>query len=261
MIVSHPIDDRTGALHARLQETYERVARNPYGRYDFHRGPYYARRYLGYEGADLDALPAVALDRFTGVGNPFAVAEIRPGETVLDLGCGSGTDLLIAARRTGARGRVIGVHTSPSMRRCATMAARAAGLAERVEVREGRCEALPVEDASADVVIANGVMSFATDRPTAFREIHRVLKSGGRLYLAELVLDRRAALDGRGAADLWAACIAGAMVEEELPELAARVGLRGGKLVGCYDCLRGTPATDRMPERLKVHGVTFTAVR
>ena len=261
MTISHPIDDRFGALHAQVQETYERVARNPYGRYDFHRGPYYARRYLGYEGADLDALPTVAIDRFAGVGNPFAAGEIRPGETVLDLGCGSGTDLLIAARRVGTQGRVIGVDASPTMRRCAAMAARAAGLAERVEVREGHCEALPMEGESVDVVIANGVMSFATDRLAVFREIHRVLKPGGRLYLAELVIDRRSSFDYRVAKDLWSACIAGAMVEEELPELAARAGLGGGKLVGCYDCFRDAPATERMPEKLKVHGVTFAAVK
>lgn len=157
MTVSHPIDDRFGALHAQVQETYERVARNPYSRYDFHRGPYYARRYLGYQGADLDPLPPVAIDRFTGVANPFAAGEIGPGETVLDLVCGSGTDLLIAARRVGDQGAVIGVDASPTMRRCATMAARAAGLAERVKVREGRCEALPLEDESVEVVIANGV--------------------------------------------------------------------------------------------------------
>ena len=261
MTVSRPIADRIGALQAQFQETYELVARNPYSRYDFHRGPYYARRYLGYKGADLDSLPTVAIDRFTGVGNPLALGEIQPGETVLDLGCGSGTDLLIAARRVGAHGKVIGVDASPSMRRCAAMAARAAGLAERVEVREGRCEALPMEDESADVVIANGVLSFVADRLAVFREIHRVLRAGGRLYLAELVLDRRPAFGGRGTADLWAGCIAGAMVEEELPELAARAGLGGGKLVGCYDCLRDAPATDRMPERLKLHGVTFVAVK
>lgn len=261
MNAPYPIDEPNHTLQTRVQETYERVARNPYGRYYFHRGPYYARYYLGYEGADLQTLPKVAADRFTGVGNPFAAGDIRPGETVLDLGCGAGTDLLIAARRVGPSGRVIGVDASPTMRRCAEMAARAAGLAERVEIREGQCEALPVADASVDLVIANGVLSFAAERAQVFAETRRVLKPGGRLHLAELVLARPLAFDAEGGADQWAACLADVMLEEELPELAARAGLRQGKLVGCYDCLRNTPAMDDLPGGVKVHGVTFFATR
>ena len=244
----------------RVQEARERVARNPYGRFGFHRGPYYARRYLGYEGADLDPLPKVAVDRFIGVGNPFAVGPLDPGETVLNLACGAGSDALIAARRVGAAGRVIGVESSQSMRTCARIAVKASGLAARVEIRDGHSEALPVPDGSIDLVIANGALRLAAERTRVFEEIRRVLRPGGRLYLAELVVDRPPAFDPDAVADLWSAFVGGALLEEELLHLAARAGLKGC-LLGCYDCLRDAEWAEHFAGRLRLHAVTFSAVK
>jgi len=255
------VDHGTNAVLARVQATYERVARNPYRQYHFHRGAYYARYYLGYPGAELAAVPQVALDRFAGVGNPLAAGELHAGETVLDLGCGAGTDLLIAARRVGATGRVIGVDSSPTMCRCAQIAARAAGLAERVEIREGRFEALPVEDESVDVIVANGALSLSHDKTEVLEEVRRVLRPAGRLYIADLVVVPDPVFDPAEVAGVWSACISGAMVEEEPLELAARVGLREGRLVGGYDCFRNAPGADRIAQGSKVHSVTLCAVK
>ncbi len=157
------------------------MACNPYTRHPIHRGPYYARNYMGYAPADVAALPQVAADRFVGVGNPFSV----------------------------------------------------------------------------DVVISNGALSLAADKV----QVLRVLKSGGRRYLAEVVLAREPPLEARHIEGLWAACIDGAMVEEQLPELAARVGLRHSRWVGCYDCFRNAPVADNVPGHLKAHGVTFMAIK
>ena len=208
----------------RVQEARERVARNPYGRFGFHRGPYYARRYLGYEGADLDPLPKVAVDRFIGVGDPFAVGPLDPGETVLNLACGAGSDALIAARRVGAAGRVwSGSSPSQSMRTCARIAVKASGLAARVEIRDGHSEALPVPDGSIDLVIANGALRLAAERT----------RCGSRRFGACSALvvdstwqswwsDRLPAFDPDAVADLWSAFVGGALLEEELLDLAAR---------------------------------------
>ncbi len=249
------------ALRARVQETHERVARNPYGQFHLHRGPYYARHYLGYDGADLQGLPQVALDRFIGVGNPFSVGEINPGERILSLGCGAGTDALIAARRVGPQGRVVGLDESPAMRTCARMAIRASGLADWVEIRDGRPDALPLADESVDLVIANGVLYLAADRGPAFSEIQRVLRPGGRLYLADLVVDRAPAFSPSAVADLWSAVLAGVLLEDELSELAVRAGLRQGRLVSCYDCLRNTPLGARLPAHLRFHAATLSCVK
>lgn len=256
-----PIDFDAEYLRQKVRETYHRVARNPYATYHFHRGPAYARDYLGYDPTELAALPPLVVDRFAGVGNPFAAGDIQPGETILDHACGAGTDLLIAARRTGPDGRAIGVDVTPMMRECAELGAQITRLAGRVEIREGLFEDLPVADASIDVVISNGVVNLAPDKTQVFREIYRVLKPGGRLYLADVVVARELTLEARANPDLWAACVAGALVESELPEVAAAAGLRNGRVVAAYDCFRDTSAAEKVAKDLKVHGVTFFACK
>lgn len=248
-------------FRARGLDTFEAIARNPYRAFSFHRGPYYARQYLGYPEADLASLPPVALDRFTGVGNPFAAGDLYPGETVLNLGCGAGTDLLIAARRVGPEGRVTGLDGSSTMLACARMAVRAAGLTARIELRNGDLQHLPVDDGSVDLVIANGVLGTTEERLLGLREMQRVLKPGGRAYVADLVAERRVAFNRSGIQDLWTSFLQGNPTAEELTELAARAGLRQVRLVACYDCLRNAPLAGSGLRRPRIHGVTLFAVK
>jgi arsenite methyltransferase len=247
-------------LRTQVQATYERVARAPHGEFHFHRGAAYAHEYLGYDRAELAALPEECTARFAGVGNPLR-GYIVPGETVLDHACGAGTDLLIAARRAGPTGRAIGVDMTPAMRECAQAAARKAGLADRVEIRAGYMEELPVEDASVDVVISNGVVNLSPDKPRVFAEIRRVLRPNGRLYLADVVVARELTLEARTNPDLWAACIAGALVRDELAELAQAAGLSDCHITEEFECFRDTSAAEKVAEDLRIRAVNFFARR
>jgi len=192
-------------LRQLVRAEYDRVAREPHGNFHFHRGPQYAARMLGYDAEELATLPEEATASFAGVGNPHRIGPIQAGETVLDIGCGTGTDLLLAAKRTGSTGRVIGVDMTPSMIERAKRAAIKAAVWEIVEIRRGTAEELPVESASIDVVISNGVLNLSSDKIRAFDEIYRVLKPAGRLYLADVVVQRELSLAARSDVDLWAA--------------------------------------------------------
>jgi ubiquinone/menaquinone biosynthesis C-methylase UbiE len=160
---------------------------------------------LGYDAQELAMLPQESTAAFAGVGNPHRIGPIEPGETVLDIGCGAGMDLLLAARRSGPSGRAIGVDMTPAMIERAKRSAVKAGLWETVEIRRGVAEELPVESESIDVVISNGVLNLSPDKHSAFGEIYRVLKPGGRLYLADVVVQRELSLAARSDVDLWAA--------------------------------------------------------
>src|SRR5919198_4770074 len=155
MAVTCPIDFDVANLRAGVQTMYSRVAASPNGEFHFHRGPHYAAAMLGYDPSELAALPLDVTSSFAGVGNPYAIGRIPEGATVVDVGCGAGTDLLLAGRRIGPRGRAIGVDMTESMRRRAVAGAAACGL-RNVEVREGDATRLPFGDRSIDVVISNG---------------------------------------------------------------------------------------------------------
>ena len=132
---------------------------------------------------------------------------------------------------------------------------------DRVDIREGVYEALPVESGSVDVVLSNGVVNLAPDKRAVFREIARVLRPGGRLLLADVVVRRELTLAARNDPDLWAACIAGALPEPELFELAADAGLEGGRIVERYDAFAGTSAEQKVSHDLHVQGVAFVAIK
>ena len=259
MAATCPIGFDTERLRAQVRATYDRVAREPEGDFHFHRGPEYAARYLNYDRRELAQIPARATARFAGVGNPHRIGLILPGEIVLDHACGAGMDLLLAAMRVGPRGRAIGVDMTPAMRKSAAIAAREAGLSGIVDIRAGVYEELPVADASVDVVISNGVVNLAPDKTRVFREIQRVLKPGGRLYLADVVVARELKMEVRTNPDLWAACIGGALPEPELFESAAAVGLRDGRITERFDCFRNTSAEAKISKDLRVHAVNFLA--
>jgi len=202
MSIACPVDLDTLRLRAEVSRMYARVAEQPDGEFHFHRGAVFAVEWLGYDAREVQALPPVTVASFAGVANPHAAAPTRPGETVLDIGSGAGTDLLIAARRVGPAGRAIGVDMTQAMIERARATARALGL-DHVEVREGDAEHLPVEDKSVDVVISNGVLNLVPDKLQAFREVARVLKPGGRLQLGDVYLDVELSAKARGDIDLW----------------------------------------------------------
>jgi SAM-dependent methyltransferase len=259
MAATCPIDFDVAHLRASVSEVYTRVAGDPTGDFHFHRGLTYAVEQLGYDRRELEALPSVATERFAGVGNPLALGRLAPGETVLDHACGAGMDALLAARRVGVAGRVIGVDMTPAMREKATLAAKLAGMSERVSIVPGLLEDLPLEDSSVDVVISNGVLNLSPDKRRALREVFRVLRPGGRLWLADVVVTRELILSVRRNVELWAACIAGALPEQELFELAAAAGLADGSIEARFDSFANTSAEDRVSPDLRPTAVNFSA--
>jgi SAM-dependent methyltransferase len=205
MAATCPIGFDVQRLQTEVKSTYDRVARDPDGEFHFHRGLEYACEVLGYDRREVGTLPQESVQRFAGVGNPHRIGPIGPGETLLDIGCGAGMDLLLAAKRVGPDGRAIGVDMTLAMCERARAAAVQAGLWQNVDVRAGGAERLPVEDECIDVVISNGVINLSPDKNRAFGEILRVLRPGGRLYLADVVVRRELSLDARSDVDLWAA--------------------------------------------------------
>jgi arsenite methyltransferase len=183
MSLSCPVDLDVLMLRREVTAMYASVAAAPNGTFHFHRGPEYAARTLGYDAEALSRLPIDVTARFAGIGNPHAIAPLLAGATVLDVGCGAGTDLLLAALRVGPKGAAIGVDMTEAMRALAADGARVCGLTN-VDVREGDAAALPVDDRSVDVVISNGVLNLVPEKERAITEMARVLKPGGRLQNA-----------------------------------------------------------------------------
>ena len=202
MAIACPIDLDTATLRCEISNIYGRVATEPAGEFHFHRGPGYAAEFLGYDADELAVLPPDCTASFAGIGNPLAIGPIHKGETVVDIGCGAGMDLLLAARRVGPDGRAIGVDMTEAMIERARSSAASAGL-NHVEIRKGDATALPVTDGSVDVVISNGVLNLVPEKELGFAEIVRVLKPGGRLHLADIALDYELSEDIRRNIDLW----------------------------------------------------------
>jgi arsenite methyltransferase len=261
MAIASPAGFDVAALRTQVLATYDRVARDPTGEFHFHRGPRYAADYLHYDADELASLPDQCTACFAGVGNPLRIGPIHPGETVLDHACGAGMDLLLAARRVGPAGHAFGVDMTPAMRDVASSAAAEAGLGAIVTIRAGLFEQLPINDESVDVVISNGVVNLAPDKSRVFAEIHRVLRPGGRLYMADVVVQRELKKEVRSNPDLWAACIAGALPEPELAEIAQAFGFRGSRVTERFDCFRDTTAQAKVAGDLHVQAVNFLAFK
>jgi arsenite methyltransferase len=199
----------TGELEDRVKAMYREVAEEPQREFHFETGRRLAER-LGYPPAALDAVPAEAIDSFAGVGYYFDLARIQPGETVVDLGSGSGMDSFLAARQAGESGRVIGIDMTDAQLTKARRLAIEHGVAN-VEFVHARIEQLPLAAASADVVISNGVINLSADKATVFTEAARVLRPGGRLAIADIVTPTQLPEGVTCDASLWAACIGGAI--------------------------------------------------
>ena len=211
-------------LRGKVQAMYRRVAREPGGEFHFEMGRPLAER-LGYAPADLDQVPPGALESFAGVGHYFDLAALKEGETVLDLGSGSGADAFIAAYRVGARGRVIGIDMTPEQLEKSAQLAERAGL-RQATFRMGYLEELPVEDSSIDCVISNGVINLCPDKERVFAEIARVVRPGGRLALADIITEKPLPESVTCDSTLWAACIGGAAERVRYRAAIEGAGLR-----------------------------------
>ena len=211
-------------LEIKVKAMYRDVAENPHGEFHFEMGRPLAER-LGYRPADLDRVPAEAIHSFAGVGYYFHLLGDMEGARVLDLGSGSGMDTFIASRIAGPTGTVIGLDMTDSQR------AKAESLRERDGFRnvtyvKGYIDAAPFEDGSFDVIISNGVINLAVDKPQVFREIARLLRPGGRLAIADIVTDVALPESISCNTTLWAACIGGAWQVERYKQAIEEAGLR-----------------------------------
>jgi arsenite methyltransferase len=202
MSLTCPVDLDMLMLRREISTMYARVANAPEGAFHFHRGPAYAAGTLGYDARELERLPADVTARFAGVGNPHAIAPLPAGATVVDVGCGGGMDLLLAALHVGPTGRAIGVDMTAEMRQQAQAGARMLVLTH-VEVRDGDATQLPVDDASVDAVISNGVLNLVPLKDRAIAEMARVLKPGGRLQIADIVIGEQLPDSALRDIDLW----------------------------------------------------------
>jgi arsenite methyltransferase len=167
-----------------------------------------------YAGDDRDALPEAARIASLGCGNPTAVAELREGETVLDLGSGGGIDVLLSARRVGPTGKAYGLDMTDEMLELARRNQRAAGVGN-AEFLRGMIEQVPLPDDSIDVIVSNCVINLSTDKPRVFREAARVLRPGGRLAVTDVVADSDMDDDTRADMQQWTGCVAGALTQED----------------------------------------------
>ena len=194
-----PVD--IDVLRDEIQKTYTDVSEHHEKEFIFPTGRAWAED-LGYPVDLLGRIPEATVESFAGVANHFTLGLIDEGATVLDLGSGAGTDLLIAAQMVGPEGRAIGIDITPSMVARARQSATEMGL-DHVEVHEGLIEQLPLQDESVDVVISNGVIDLVPDKDAVFSEIRRVLKPGGRLQIADVVIHREVSEEAKRDIDLW----------------------------------------------------------
>ena len=197
--VEPPVDSE--ALRAEVRDKYRQVAVDPAGAYHFHTGRGLAER-LGYDPAIVDGLPERAIESFAGVGNPFSLRRLEPGERVVDVGSGAGFDTFVAAHHVGSAGYVVGVDMTVEMLDKSRQTSALLAL-DHVEFRDGLAEAIPAEDGWADVVISNGVINLCADKRAVFAEIHRVLRPGGWLQFADIANGRTVPTEALRDIDLW----------------------------------------------------------
>jgi ubiquinone/menaquinone biosynthesis C-methylase UbiE len=218
----------TEALEAKVKDMYRHVAQQPQDRFHFELGAPVALR-AGYDADRLADVPSGAVESFAGVGHFFDLAELQAGESVVDLGSGSGMDAFYAAGLVGPTGHVYGVDFTREQLDKARRLATEAGLAQ-VEFREARIEALPLADASVDCVISNGVINLCPDKQAVFAEASRVLKPGGRLAIADIISEQPLKDSIVCDADLWASCIGGAAQQELYLQAIESAGFTIGAL-------------------------------
>jgi SAM-dependent methyltransferase len=225
-----------------VQRMYEAVATEPARGFHFPTGRD-ACRLVGYPEDVLAAVPEAMAESFAGVGYPFRAGVIRPGDVVLDIGSGSGTDVFIASGLVGATGRVIGLDLTAAMRAKLEANLRSAGITN-VTVLEGNAEAIPLPDGAVDVVTSNGVLNLVPDKPRAAAEIARVLRPGGRVQIADIVVGTPAGEACRANPELWAECVVGATTEADYLDVFRAVGLRDIEVLDRHDYFAGSTSAE-----------------
>ncbi len=211
-------------LERQVKSMYTEVANNPEGSYHFETGHRLAQN-LGYSPIVLDIIPAAAVQSFAGVGYHFDLANLQPGEKVLDLGSGSGTDVFYASEQVGGRGEVYGLEMTEAQIQKSLLLKRE-GHYKSVQFLEGYIEEIPLADSTVDAIISNGVINLSSEKEKVFSEAFRVLEKGGRLALSDIVGSREFPPEIKCNATLWAACVAGAIPQQEYLDLIESVGFR-----------------------------------
>ena len=242
-----------------VRRMYTEVAVEPEREFHFPTGRR-ACEFVGYPSGQLDLLPASAVESFAGVGYPFAARVIRTGDVVMDIGSGSGTDALLAARLVGPTGRVIGLDLTEAMRaKLQTNADRAR--ATNLEVLAGNAEDIPLPDASVDVVTTNGVLNLVPDKSRAIQELVRVLRPGGRLQMADIVVRLLPSDACRSEPELWAECIVGATTEESYVAAFEAAGLGSVEVLrrSEYFSASTSAATRKVADSFGAHAVVLRA--
>jgi arsenite methyltransferase len=252
---------RRDVIFTAVRAMYTDVARHPEREYHFPTGRA-ACAFTGYPDAQLARLPAVALESFAGVGYPFAANVIRQADTVLDVGSGSGTDLLLAAEAIGDDGEVIGLDMTGAMLARLRESVAAAGLTT-VRLLAGNAEKIPLPDRSVDVVTSNGVINLVPDKRAALAEIHRVLRPGGRVQIADIALGRPMADECRADPTLWAECVVGATLEDEYVEMLGRAGFTQIEVLGHLDYFSASAsaATRAIADLFRARSMVIRAAR
>ncbi|MDO8537479.1 MAG: methyltransferase domain-containing protein [archaeon] len=214
----------TQELELKVKDMYTKVAQKPFEKYHFEMGRNLAEK-LGYSLNDLNAIPKESMDSFAGVGYHFDFAKIMLGETILDLGSGSGMDAFIAALFAGKNGKVLGVDMTDAQLEKAGMLAKIANFSN-MEFVKSYIESLPFEEKSFDVIISNGVINLSSQKAKVFREIARVLKKNGRMAISDIVSEKPLTEGIKCDATIWASCIGGAAQEDEYKAMIENAGMK-----------------------------------
>ena len=199
--VAQPVNVDSDSLRSAIKDEYKEVAEHPGKGFHFHTGRRLTK-IVGYQDEWFEGVSELAIESFAGTGNPFAMGELAAGENVVDVGSGGGIDSLIAARMVGPAGQVVGVDMTPAMLEKARAAAADSGV-DNLEFREAYMEELPVADGWADVVISNGVLNLTPDKQKTLGEMFRVLRSGGRLQIGDIMVSREVPEGAKKNIALW----------------------------------------------------------
>ena len=246
-------------LERRVKDMYTQVALDPHGQFHFEMGHAMARR-LGYTDAELDAAPAESIESFAGVGYYFDLANLRPGEQVVDLGSGSGMDSFIAADKVGQNGQVTGVDMTDAQLMKADRLAKEHCVGS-VLFRHAFIDATGLPDRCCDVVISNGVINLSPDKPAVFREAARLLRPGGRLALADIVTDSQLPDTVTCDATLWAACIGGAMQHDAFVGAIEQAGFTVTTMKANHEYRFLSRSAQNATRDYGVHSVSLLAIR